>query len=89
MCGVTYSLVSCLSVMTCLVALIELSITQCLPRNPDFFEPDSRQWTDENDVHCNLTESDATRACVPVPGPGEGTHRSAASLLTPWGGLLF
>lgn len=72
MCGVTYCLVSCLSVMTCLAALIELSITQCPPRNPDFFEPDSRQWTDENDVHCNLTESDATRACVPVSEPGEG-----------------
>ncbi|KAL1783342.1 hypothetical protein HispidOSU_016897 [Sigmodon hispidus] len=55
--------------------LTELSITQCPPRNPDFFEPDSRQWADENDVHCNLIESDATGACAAGSIPGEGHVR--------------
>lgn len=72
MCGMAFSLVPCLLVMLCLKFLTELTITQCPPRNPDFLEPDSRQWLDENDVHCNLMESGTTRVCVAGPVPGEG-----------------
>lgn len=93
----TDSLVSCLSVTICLAVLIQLSIAQCPPRNPDFFEPDSRQWADEDDVHCNLPESGAPGSCVPGPTSGEGhiqvrrftPHSSRGPAVLTWNGTTL
>lgn len=64
----------------CLEVPIEPPITQCPSRNQDFFEPDSRQWADGNDVHFDIaTESNAPGVCISVPITWRG-HIQAHSL---------